>query len=159
MNEIDPGLFENGEAKNGQDTVAGVELATINELTTEFAALYRKKKEIEAWLDEINAKLSSVEAAIVKVYENVGVKQMRTPEGLFTKDTQEYVSILEEKAAEAQQWLVNHGAGWMIKPSVHPQRLRSFVIKERDENGEVVPDCFKVNPVTKIKFTQKKGKK
>lgn len=141
----------NGEAESLED---------LKELAAEYARLHAEKKRLEVDLDDVKKKISQVDSALVMAFENAGIeKQARMKQGLFTKDRQEYVSIVEEMEKAAFDWLTRHGAGWMIKPSVHPQRLRSFVIKERDEQGEEIPECFKVSPVTRIKFTPKKSKK
>lgn len=140
----------NGEAKSLDD---------LKELAAEYAKLHAEKKCLETDLEDVKKKISQVNAALVTAFENAGIeKQARMEQGLFTKDKQEYVSIVDEMENDAFGWLTRHGAGWMIKPSVHPQRLRSFVIKERDEQGEEIPECFKVSPVTRIKFTPKKQK-
>jgi len=157
--EVNAAFFE-ASSQNGENgsSVAALEMADIKELADEYAKWHNRRRDLETELKEVMAKIGQIDRAMVTAFENAGAEKMRMAPGLFTKDEQEYVSIDEEKYTEAERWIVNHGGGWMIKPSVHPQRLRSFVIRTRDEDKEEIPDCFRVNKVTKIKFTPKKVK-
>lgn len=158
LNDVNAAFFgEPEDAENGM-SAATVEMMGIQDLADEYSQNHRRRRELEAELKDVMTRLGQLSEAMVVAFENANTQQMRHNLGLFTKDEQEYVSIDEERFEEAERWIVNHGGGWMIKPSVHPQRLRSFVIRTRDEDHEEIPGCFRVNKVTRIKFTPKKAK-
>lgn len=144
-----------GEEQEIDERTPGMD--DIKSMTDEYVELYARRKRLEQALEETMRSLARVDEALVRAFENANLKNARVNGvGLFSSNTQEYVSINDGAEEEAYQWLKNHGGDWMIKPSVHYQRLRSFVLKIRDNEKEDIPDCFKVSPVTKIRFTPAK---
>jgi hypothetical protein len=170
MNDIPndiPGLDFLDEDIRAEESMAERELESIRDaelpvLVTRFEALKAEKAALSQREKEVNAQLKILEEErIPEKMRQLGL--VKGNRGSFTTATgmrvslrtDLYVSVNKSREEDFFEYLREHGAGDLIKETVHPSTLKAWG-REQRENGQELPDNL-VNSyeVTKATLTKK----
>lgn len=122
-------------------------------------------------MDAVYEELKSVEKIVSDEYDRLRLKEM--PDLMIEEDMKTvtyegigrvqlgadvYASIPAPKRDEAYAWLRENNSGDLITETVNSSTLKAWC-KEKAASGVVLPDCFKVQPYSRISIVKVRGKK
>ena len=130
--------------------------AAIVALAKEFRALRDTKDRLEAELSACNASLKKIaEDKLPTMLDDNDVENIKIDGvGTIFQQIEVYPSIKKEDEPKFHEWLRTTDRGDIIKSYVFPMTLKA-VAKELIEQGEELPDWFKVLKVPTAKLRRK----
>ena len=116
----------------------------------EYVDLHQRKNELELEEKEVKARLEVLEAEVLEQFMELGVSQMKIPNGGPTVYLQgeTFASLISDKA-RAHEVMERHDLGYMIKPNVNAQTLRSWVIEQDRNQTEIDQEVLEVLNISK----------
>jgi len=113
----------------------------MKELVTKLIELELKKRDLEAELGMLKEEQAQVQAQVVEAFEANGLQNMRFENGVTVAlRTDVRASILAEKREEAYELFKEHGLDGMVKETIHPKTLESWVREHKGLNGVQLPE-------------------
>jgi hypothetical protein len=121
----------------------------MQRLAEELDLISQKKTSLQKQYDKIRLEV------IPRRMEDEGIDSIKLSgigNVMVTDDV--YASIPADMAAEAMQWLNDHGHGGLVKNTVNPSTLKAFA-KKMIREGEPLPEeFFKVTPFSRASIRQ-----
>ncbi len=127
------------------------------ELVVEYVNRKRRLEEMKKTLDIAKDQLDETKSKIIEHLEDTGATATAKYEGLgrlTLKAPQLYAGIKEDYKEEAFNFLREQGMEDVIKETVHPGTLSSF-IKGMIEEGEPIPAFIKTHYKKNVSFSSK----
>ena len=128
-----------------------LELKELSKTAALFKAATDKKKGLKADLSVVQDNLDSLEAELYAQLEYAELESIKTTEGTFFKKTRLACSCPPEDKEGFYALLKEKGDGDIVYETINHNVLSSWV-KEQIKEGEVVPECLKINTIPQIGF-------
>jgi len=124
-------------------------------------ALKQRKKELEEQVKDLTAEISRVDWQLVEEMSESETQNFTRNGTQFILTTKHFVSAAAGEADTLYQAMKNEGFGGLVKETVHPSTLNSFVREQIDENNYELPVWLHglVNVFDKSTITTKNVKK
>jgi hypothetical protein len=121
---------------------------TLTELAQRFRELKDRKDSLNAELKELQEELSRLETELLpqKMEENEIEKFTTDGVGTIFTQVKVYASVVKADETSLHNWLRDQGHGALIKETVAPGTLNSFV-KEQLEQGTDLPEFIKATKI------------
>jgi hypothetical protein len=85
--------------------------------------------------------------------ETEGIKSFKLPSGKGIRVQDEtYVSMLVDNFPQMKTWLQDHGEDGIIKETIHPSTLKSFIIGKVGAGEEYPSDLVNIQIIPKARF-------
>lgn len=108
----------------------------VFELADRLVELRARKEELESQLKAVNAELGEVNRQLADRMATEELQGFTRGKHQFYLRTDCFVSVVAERRDDLVAWLKAHGAGELVKETVHPQTLRAYV-RELNDAGEL----------------------
>ena len=122
------------------------------QIITEFIAMTRRKRDLEAELKTVKQELDNKELQVQEYFADTGFQNVRTENGVAYLHREILASLIPEESGtheEAHKVLRKHGLDYMIKTRADSSQLRAYVRKTLvDEESELPEDLQKYVNVT-----------
>lgn len=106
-----------------------------------FVALTKRKRELEAKLDEVKAELVDLEAEVLRVFEECGIERI-TVDGMTLFLRRELWASKREDVSweEACRKLIEAGFGEYVSPRFSTQSISALIREREQDNLPPVPE-------------------
>lgn len=126
------------------------------------ALLKAQKDYLEAMVKWINIEINAIGPKLYEDFIEDEMENITLSADLFPVDKKPRVvkpfvdlkvNVTEDHREEFHAWLRENGFGQLIKETVHPGTLTSFV-KERKESNQPIPQCVSIWSIQGAKITK-----
>lgn len=108
--------------------------------------VHQRKRELKEQLEAVQADYNREEERLLLMMERDGVTSMAIGDSTVYTREQTYVSVNRAFEKRAQDWLIEQGYDYLVKPTVNSRSL-STAYQELVEQGVEVPtELFNINP-------------
>jgi predicted DNA-binding antitoxin AbrB/MazE fold protein len=99
------------------------------------------KRELESKLKDANKNLKDMEYKVLEEFERTGLQNLKLATGeTVSLRTDVRASILAENREVMYQKFKDHGLDGLVKETIHPKTLESWVREHKTINGIELPD-------------------
>ncbi len=113
----------------------------VKDLLRDYVEAEREKRRIEAELQEAKKALAEKAEQVLEMFETTGLQNLKLEDGVtIALRTDIRASIPADKREEAYEAFKEHGFDGLVKETIHPKTLESWVREYAGINGVVLPD-------------------
>jgi hypothetical protein len=113
----------------------------MKELINRFIALERKRRGLEEQLGMLKEEKAKLEEQLLEAFTEQGIQNMKLEGGITVSlRTDVRASILADRRDEAYELFKENGLDGMVKETIHPKTLESWVREHRGVNGISLPE-------------------
>jgi len=131
------------------------QLKSTTVLALEYAEMYAEKRELEAKVNAVKAKIARAEGILLVNYADEGIQTIKTKSGTVYLNKRTYGRCTDPVLLQTTEW------EWMVKNTVNAQTLSSAIGElPTDELGnpilpeDIMRECIEVTPVYKMLVRQ-----
>ena len=114
---------------------------SLKELIRQYVETEREKRMVEEELGEIKNKLNTLADMVKEVFETMGLQNLKLENGVtIALRTDIRARIPADKREEAYEEFKRQGFDGLVKETIHPKTLESWVREYADINGVELPE-------------------
>jgi len=116
------------------------------EMIHRFIELRRERDRLKRELSAVEAEALAVEDVLREEFVAAGVQRIGSDDGatLFLAPEVRASVSAQADPSQVKAAFAEHGLGWMVKETIHPSTLSSWVIEQRKSGQEIPPDVLGV---------------
>jgi len=113
----------------------------VKDLLKKYIEAEREKRRIEAELQEAKEKLNDLAEKVLEMFETTGLQNLKLDDGVtIALRTDIRARIPADKREEAYEEFKRQGFDGLVKETIHPKTLESWVREYAGINGVELPD-------------------
>lgn len=116
----------------------------MKDLLKKYIDVERKKRRLESELQEVKAELQEIAEQVLDLFETTGLQNIKLDDGVtIALRTDIRARIPADKREEAYEEFKRRGFDGLVKETIHPKTLESWVREYAGLNGVELPDWAK----------------
>ncbi len=113
----------------------------MKELLKKYIEVERKKRRLESELQEVKAELQEIADQVLDLFETAGLQNIKLDDGVtIALRTDIRARIPADKREEAYEEFKRQGLDGLVKETIHPKTLESWVREYAGLNGVELPE-------------------
>lgn len=113
----------------------------VKDLLEKYVAAEKEKRRVEAQLQEAKKNLSKIGEQVLDMFETTGLQNLKLDDGVtIALRTDIRARIPADKREEAYEAFKEHGMDGLVKETINPKTLESWVREYADVNGVELPE-------------------
>ena len=113
----------------------------MKELLKKYIEVERKKRRLESELQEVKAELQEIAEQVLDLFETTGLQNIKLDDGVtIALRTDIRARIPADKREEAYEEFKRQGLDGLVKETIHPKTLESWVRESAGLNGVELPE-------------------
>lgn len=113
----------------------------VKDLLNKYVEAERKKREVEEQLQEAKRALQDIAEQVLEMFETTGLQNLKLEGGVtIALRTDIRARIPADKREEAYEAFKENGLDGLVKETIHPKTLESWVREHAGINGVELPE-------------------
>jgi len=113
----------------------------MKDLIEKYIALEQERRNMEKELGMLKEEIAKVQGQVVEAFADAGLQNMKMESGVtISLRTDVRASILADDREEAYEQFKMNGFDSMVKETIHPKTLESWVREYKGFNGVELPE-------------------